>query len=258
MATLPRIEILLAGALVVQTQTTKLAGLPAVTSATDGNDWTRTHSWGVFGVGGLDVVLGVGLGLGEGLGLVLGLELGLELVLEPGLELGGGLELGLLVSDGLAGGVLVEVSDGAGLGELVSDGLALDVVLLVSVGVTDVESADDEVVVVLAAVRRTVAEVTTEAVDGTEAHGEVAALVAAWTASAPKIIIPTPKKASPKIAPSATGLSSSALTRCNLASASGPGTTFVVRLRHSTHGSLSSSRGLAMDSKDSRSCRLGH
>jgi hypothetical protein len=93
-------------AFVLQTQITKLALWPALTSDAAENDWTRTQSCGFFGPGAGEVgePLGVGVGLGDVLELVLGSGLGLGLELAEPFLVGDGV--------GLVGGLEAELLDG--------------------------------------------------------------------------------------------------------------------------------------------------
>ncbi|MBO0832545.1 MAG: hypothetical protein J2P29_11320, partial [Actinobacteria bacterium] len=99
------------------------------------------------------------------------------------------------------------------------------------------------------------ARVRTTEVDGGDPQGEVAALAAVTLTAAPSAretkIIPTPTSARPMATPSAVGLRSSALTRCNLASVSRPGTLRSTRFRHTTHGFSASSGRREIDTEGS-------
>jgi hypothetical protein len=118
-------------ALVLHTQITKLAVVPASTSDAAETDCVRTHNCGVIWPAGGDVVdaLGVGDGLAGVLALVLGSGLGL------GEEVGGGEdELSVGDGEGVSVGDGVEVSVGDGVEVSVGDGV--EVSLLDSVGVS--------------------------------------------------------------------------------------------------------------------------
>jgi hypothetical protein len=133
-------EMPVLAAFVLQTQITKLALWPALTSDAVENDCTRTQSCGVFcpGAGEVGEPLGVGVGLGEVLELVLGsgVGLGLELAevcwVDDGLGLPDELEAELLDEDGedeperdvlgLDEGLVLD--DLAGAGEVLDDLLA--------------------------------------------------------------------------------------------------------------------------------------
>jgi len=194
-----------------------------------------THSCGVGG--GAE---GAGLGLGDVLRLVGG----------PGIED----ELEPVVSGPLAGGVVISVDgvlgEGVSVDEGLGEGVSVDEVLGESVGemlsLGEAESLG---------VRAISCAVRTSGDAGGDAQIVLAevvpvAVMAARTAKLVKIM-PVPKNAKPTIAPRAAGFRSSALTGCNLASLSRPGTTLVTRHRHSTHGLRSDSRYRGSDTKGS-------
>src|SRR5215469_15073630 len=92
------------------------------------------------------------------------------------------------------------------------------------------------------------ADATTADVVGGEPQTDPAALVAVLTADARVMkISPAPRSATLMSAPRAAGLSSCALTRCNLASVNGLSGKRAVRLRHTTHGSRIGARAHAID-----------
>lgn len=199
-------------AFVLQTQITKLATCPALTSDEVEKDWTRTHSCGVFVLGG-DVV-GEPLGVGDGLGDVVAVELGLGLGL--------GLELAEVLLD--VGLGLEEVPDGDGEDVLEADVLGLDEGLLPEE--SDAEADGDTTgeagllfvaelpgdAEVLAGELLFAADAVSTASFGTDEHAALTsgALAVVTATAAPNM--PKPKNMNPVSAPSAAGLRISALT----------------------------------------------
>jgi hypothetical protein len=204
-------------ALVLHTQITKLAVVPAWTSDAEDSDWTRTQSCGVIWPAGGDV--GDVLGDGDGLVGVLELALGSGLALgeEDGdvddeLSVGGA--VGVSVGDGL------ELSVGDGEGVSVGDGLELSVgdAVEVSVGEAVGVSASDSAAVstaVLPAVVPAVFAAVSNAVVGSDEQvalgGATGAADACAACDSPNAV--KPRMVNPATVPSAARLRITALTR---------------------------------------------
>jgi len=202
-ATWARTVIPALAALVVQTQTTKLATWPAFTCEELESDCTRTHSCGVFalGVGDGEVLVGLGLGflvdVGLGLALAVGSLVGVGLgLLDAAVdeELPDGDGDALLRSDELA------LADGLGLFDELAPGDALADLVADLLG--DAEAG-----------RSTVAAVS-DVLFGADEHavlmigGLAASTAPAW------LNVPKPINKKPVSAPSAAGLSTNAALTC--------------------------------------------
>lgn len=220
-------------ALVLHTQITKLAVVPAWTSDAEDSDWTRTQSCGVIWPAGGDV--GDVLGDGDGLVGVLELALGSGLALGEedgdvddelsvgdavGVSVGDGLELSVgdgddvSVGDGLelSVGDAVEVSVGDCDGVPVGD--ALELSLGDAVGVSASINAAVSTAVVPAVFRAVFTDVS-NAVFGSDEQvvlgGEGGAVTARAASDSPNAV--KPRMVNPATVPSATRLRVCSLTR---------------------------------------------
>jgi len=167
-------------ALVLHTQTAKVASLPGLTVDEVEKDCTRTHSCAVAGDGD---------GLGELLALGLGVGLALAVVFLVADELGFGLAVGLALLVGLALALELALALVVGLALLVEDELALAEASALRTGPTAAVSAalfgiDAQPVLTIGAPAALTASAWLNAAEATNAKPQTPAITAGLTSCA--------------------------------------------------------------------------